>query len=492
MKFYNHFINGEWVEPTKNEYFDTENPFTGEVWAKVARGCEKDADQAVKAAKAAFDNGAWADMRPTQRGKLLVRLAEIIEREAERLANIEVRDNGKLITEMSAQTKYLAEWYRYYGGLADKIEGAVLPADRPGIFNYTRYEPLGVIGMITAWNSPLLLLAWKLAPALAAGNTAVIKPSEFTSASSLEFMELVNEAGFPKGVVNCITGYGLEIGAAMVKHSDVAKVAFTGSDFAGQKIYETAAKKIMPVTLELGGKSPNIVFEDADFEAAVMGAISGIFAATGQTCIAGSRLLIQRKIHDKFVKRLVEVAGAAKIGDPMSTETHVGPVTTMPQYEKIMDYIGIAKSEGAICVLGGDSYDGEGVMGKQFVQPTIFTGVHNQMRIAQEEVFGPVLSVIPFDTEDEAIAIGNDIVYGLAAGVWTSDIGRALRMSEKLKAGTVWVNTYRAVSFTSPFGGYKRSGEGRESGKDAIKEFLQVKSVWIAQQTTAANPFIMR
>ena len=339
MKLYNHFIDGKWVEPTKNEYFDTENPFTGEVWAKVARGCEKDVDLAVKAAKAAFDTGAWADMRPTQRGKLLVRLAEIIERESERLANIEVRDNGKLITEMSAQTKYLAEWYRYFGGLADKIEGAVLPADRPGIFNYTRYEPLGVIGMITAWNSPLLLLAWKLAPALAAGNTAVIKPSEFTSASSLEFMELVNEAGFPAGVVNCITGYGLEVGAAMVEHPDVAKIAFTGSDFAGQKIYETAAKKIMPVTLELGGKSPNIVFEDADFEAAVMGAISGIFAATGQTCIAGSRLLVQRTIHDKFVKRLVEVASEAKIGDPMSVETHVGPVTTAPQYEKILQYI---------------------------------------------------------------------------------------------------------------------------------------------------------
>ncbi len=413
MKLYNHFIDGKWIEPTKNEYFDTENPFTGEVWAKVARGCEKDADLAVKAAKAAFDTGAWADMRPTQRGKLLVRLAEIIERESERLANIEVRDNGKLITEMSAQTKYLAEWYRYFGGLADKIEGAVLPADRPGIFNYTRYEPLGVIGMITAWNSPLLLLAWKLAPA-------------------------------------------------------------------------------MPVTLELGGKSPNIVFEDADFEAAVMGAISGIFAATGQTCIAGSRLLVQRTIHDKFVKRLVEVASEAKIGDPMSVETHVGPVTTAPQYEKILQYIEVAKEDGATCVLGGKPYTGDGIQGDRFVEPTIFTGVTNNMRIAQEEVFGPILSVIPFDTEEDAIRIGNDIVFGLAAGVWTSDLGRAFRMSEKLKAGTVWVNTYRAVSFMTPFGGYKRSGQGRESGQESIKEFMQVKSVWIAQQTTSSNPFIMQ
>ena len=492
MKTYNHFINGAWVEPASGEYFETDNPYTGEVWAKIARGNAADADQAVRAAKVAFDDGEWGQMRPTQRGKLLVRLAEIIEREATRLGELEVRDNGKLIAEMGAQTKYLAEWYRYYGGLADKIEGAVLPSDKPGIFNFTRYEPLGVVGMITAWNSPLLLLAWKLAPALAAGNTAVVKPSEFTSASSLEFMELIKEAGIPDGVVNCITGMGIEVGQPMVDHPDLAKVAFTGSDVAGQKIYESAARKIMPVTLELGGKSPNIVFEDADFEAAVMGAISGIFAATGQTCIAGSRLLVQRSIHDEFVKRLLEVAGAAIIGDPMSPETHVGPVTTQPQYEKILHYMNVAREDGATCVLGGGPYTGEGVKGNRFVEPTIFTNVENHMRIAQEEVFGPILSVIPFEDEAEALSIGNDIVFGLAAGVWTTDIGRALRMSEKLKAGTVWVNTYRAVSFMSPFGGYKRSGQGRESGQEAIKEFLQVKSVWIAQQTSPANPFIMR
>ncbi|XAT60655.1 aldehyde dehydrogenase family protein [Rhodobacteraceae bacterium Araon29] len=491
MKKYQQYINGEWITPSSGEYFNTENPYTGKVWARIARGNTDDADRATKAAKAAFE-GEWGEMRQTHRGKLLTKLAEIIEREAIRLAELEVRDNGKLIAEMGVQTKYLAEWYRYFGGLADKIEGTVLPSDKPGIFNFTRYEPLGVVAMITAWNSPLLLLAWKLAPALASGNTAVVKPSEFTSVSSLEFVELIKEAGIPDGVVNCITGFGLEVGAPLVEHPDVAKVAFTGSDFAGQKIYESAAKKIMPVTLELGGKSPNIVFEDADFEAAVMGAISGIFAATGQTCIAGSRLLVQRSIHDRFVERLVEVAGEAKIGDPMSMDTHVGPITTRPQYQKVLDYIEIAKRDGATCVLGGKPYSGKGVMGDQFVEPTIFTGVSNEMRIAQEEVFGPILSIIPFDTEEEAIYIGNDIVYGLAAGVWTSDIGRAFRMSEKLKAGTVWVNTYRAVSFMSPFGGYKRSGQGRESGQEAIKEFLQTKSVWIAKQTTTANPFIMR
>ena len=491
MNSYKLYIDGEWVNPSSGKSFETENPYTGEVWAKISRGNAEDVDRAVKAASSAFQ-GDWGQIKPTERGKLLNRLAEVIEKNAEMLGEIEVRDNGKLIAEMGGQTKYLAEWYRYYGGLADKVEGSVIPSDKPGIFNFTRYEALGDIGMITPWNSPLLLLAWKLAPALAAGNTAVIKPSEFTSASTLEFMNLIEEVGFPKGVVNTVTGFGLEVGAPLVEHPNVDKIAFTGSDVSGQKIYEAAAKKIMPVTLELGGKSPNIVFEDADFEAAVMGAISGIFAATGQTCIAGSRLLVQKSIHDKFVERLINVAKEAKISDPMSTETHVGPVTTQPQYQKIIDYIEIAKKENAKCVLGGKPYTGPGAKGKQFIEPTIFTGVTNEMRIAQEEVFGPVLSVIPFDTEEDAVRIGNDIDFGLAAGVWTNDIGRALRMSEKLRAGTIWVNTYRAVSFTSPFGGYKRSGEGRESGKDAIKEFLQVKSVWIAQQTTTENPFIMR
>ena len=431
-------------------------------------------------------------MKPTERGKYLVRLAEIIEREAPRLGKLEVKDNGKLLAEMGSQTRYTAECYRYYGGLADKIEGSVIPIDKDNMFNFTTYEPYGVVGLITPWNSPLLLVAYKLAPALAAGNTAVIKPSEFTSVSTLEFMELIKEAGFPERVVNVVTGFGMEVGSPLVDHPDVEKIAFTGSDISGQKIYESAAKKIMPVTLELGGKSPNIVFEDADREAAVMGAISGIFAATGQTCIAGSRLLVQRSIHDEFVKRIVEVASKAKIGDPMLKETNVGPVTTPPQYKKVIDYINIAKAEGAKCIMGGNPHKGEGAKGNQFVEPTIFIGVSNDMRIAQEEVFGPVLSIIPFDTEEEAIKIGNDVNFGLAAGVWTSDIGRAIRMSSKLRAGTIWVNTYRAVSFMSPFGGYKRSGEGRENGKEAIKEFLQTKSFWIATKTSTDNPFIMK
>tara|TARA_B100001142_G_scaffold315408_1_gene353991 strand:+ start:594 stop:2096 length:1503 start_codon:yes stop_codon:yes gene_type:complete len=490
MKTYGHYINGNHIKPSNNDTFESIDPYTGDVWAKVAKGSAVEVNQAVKAAKDALD-GEWGSFSPTKRGKLLLSLAELCEKNAERLAEIEVRDNGKLMAEMGAQTAYMGEWYRYYGGLADKIEGTVIPSDKKNTFNYTRYEPLGVIGMITPWNSPLLLLAWKLAAALAAGNTAVVKPSEFTSASTIEFMDLIEQAGFPSGVVNTVTGYGLEVGSPLVNHKDVAKIAFTGSGVSGQKVYEAAASSFKRVSLEMGGKSPNIVFEDADIEAAVMGAISGIFAATGQTCIAGSRLLLQRSIHDEFVKRLVKIAGDAKIGDPKSLDTHIGPVTTPPQYQKVLDYIAIAKNEGANCILGGEPYTGPGAKGSQFVQPTIFTGVNNQMRIAQEEVFGPVLSIIPFDNEDEAIEIANDIDFGLAAGVWTSDIGRSFRMSEKLKAGTVWVNTYRAVSYTSPFGGYKHSGLGRESGQNAIYEYLQTKSVWVSTKASTGNPFVL-
>jgi aldehyde dehydrogenase (NAD+) len=305
-------------------------------------------------------------------------------------------------------------------------------------------------------------------------------------------MSLFEKAGFPAGVVNTVTGFGSEVGAALTRHPDVAKVAFTGSDVGGQKVYEAGARDIKHVSLELGGKSPNIVFEDADLDAAVPGVIAGIFAASGQTCIAGSRLLLQRSIHDRFMERLVAMARAARIGDPMLPETNVGPITTEPQYRKVLKYIEIAKAEGASCVLGGHPYTGPGARGNWFVEPTIFTQVKSSMRIAQEEVFGPVLAVIPFEDEAEAVAIANDVRFGLAAGVWTQDIGRAFRMSDALQAGTVWVNTYRAVSYTSPFGGYKRSGLGRESGIGAIKEYLQVKSVWIATRPSTGNPFVLR
>ena len=489
---YQMFIGGEWVEASSRDHFESDDPFRAEPWALIPRGTAEDVDRAVRAAHRAFTSGEWPALTASKRGALLRRLGDLITERSKHLAEIEVRDNGKLYAEMSMQSAYMAQWYHYYGGLADKIEGAVIPTDKADTFNFTRYEPLGVVAAIVPWNSPLLLLAWKLAPALAAGNTMVIKPSEFTSASTLEFMKLVEEAGFPPGVVNVVTGFGPDVGAPLVEHPLVVKVAFTGSDATGQRIYETAARGMKHVTMELGGKSPNIVFDDAEIENAIKGVISGIFAATGQTCIAGSRLLVQRSIHDEFLSRLVAFAKTAKMGNPMSPDTQIGPVTNKPQFEKILKYIDIAKGEGARAVLGGDRATRPECGNGWFVEPTIFEGVNNRMRIAQEEVFGPVLAVIPFEDDDEAIAIGNDVVYGLAAGVWTTSMRRALKMAEKLQAGTVWINTYRAVSYLSPFGGYKRSGLGRESGQEMIKEYLQVKSVWISTAENVPNPFIQR
>jgi (Z)-2-((N-methylformamido)methylene)-5-hydroxybutyrolactone dehydrogenase len=484
------YIGGARVKPASGLYFSSDNPYTGEIWASVARGNAQDVDRAVAAAQTALP--VWNALKPAARGRLLFTLADLIEKHAEPLAASEVRDNGKLFLEMLPQMRMMADWFRYYGGLADKIEGAVIPTGKPDMFTFTRHEPLGVVALITPWNSPLLLLTHKLATALAAGNVAVIKPSEFTSASTLEFVELFTQAGFPPGVVNVVTGFGHEAGAALVAHPAVAKVAFTGSELGGLRINEAAAREFKHVALELGGKSPNIVFADADFEAAVVGAIAGIFAASGQTCIAGSRLLLERTLHDKFIARLVEIAAAARIGDPMQASTHVGPIATQAQFDKVLNYIDIAKSEGATCVLGGGPYTGPGARGGRFVSPTIFTGVHNGMRIAREEVFGPVLAVIPFDTEEEAFQIANDTPYGLAAGVWTSDIGRALRASERLQAGTVWVNTYRIGGTCTPFGGYKRSGMGREGGLEAIKEWVNTKTVWICAKPDTSLPFVMR
>jgi (Z)-2-((N-methylformamido)methylene)-5-hydroxybutyrolactone dehydrogenase len=490
LRTYDLYIGDARVKPASGLYFSSDNPYTGEIWASIARGSAQDIDRAVHAANGALP--VWNAIKPPERGRLMIKLAELVESNTEPLAAAEVRDNGKLYLEMLAQVRMVADWFRYYGGLADKIEGAVIPTGKPNMFTFTRHEPLGIVGLITPWNSPLLLLAHKLATALAAGNVAVVKPSEFTSASTLEFAELFAKAGFPPGVVNVVTGFGHEAGAALVAHPMIAKVAFTGSEMAGMRINETAARSLKHVALELGGKSPNIVFEDADLEAAVVGAIAGIFAASGQTCIAGSRLLLQRSIHDQFIARLAKIAGEARIGDPMQAATNVGPVATQPQYEKVLQYIQIAKAEGARCELGGGPYTGPGAGGGRFVSPTIFTGVNNQMRIAREEVFGPVLAVIPFDTEEEAFQIANDTPYGLAAGVWTSDIGRALRASERLQAGTVWVNTYRIGGTSTPFGGFKRSGMGREGGIDAIKEWVNTKTVWICGKPDTSYPFIIR
>ncbi len=486
---YRHYIDGDYVDPAGGTWLDSIDPYRNEVWARVPRGSAEDVDRAVAAARRAMTTGPWAGMSASARGKVMRRIGDLVAENAERLAEIEVRDNGKLMTEMLGQLRYHPEWWYYFAGLADKIEGGVVPIDKPDHFAFTDHEPVGVVGALTAWNSPLMFIAWKCAPALAAGCSVVVKPSEFTSASTLEFAALTREAGLPDGVFNVVTGLGQEAGAALVEHPDVSKITFTGSDVTGKRIYEAAARTMKRVSLELGGKSPNIIFADANLDAAAAGAVSGIFAATGQTCIAGSRLLVQNSIKEEVTERLVAMARTARIGDPMLPETNIGPVTTPPQYRKILDYIEIAKGEGARLIAGGGPSDA----GPQFVQPTIFTDVTNDMRIAQEEVFGPVLSIIGFDDEDEAIRLGNDVIYGLAAGVWTKDIGRAHRMVKALKAGTVWVNTYRAISYMMPFGGMKHSGLGRESGIEAIREYLETKSVWINTSDAApGNPFVMR
>jgi aldehyde dehydrogenase (NAD+) len=494
LKSYQTYIDGNWCDAASGKRLPTFNPYTGEAWATIPECEAVDVDRAVNAAHRAFEGGPWAAMTQSARGKVLRRIADAVDKHAEHLAHVEVRDNGKLISEMLAQTRYMAEWYYYYGGLADKIQGSVVPVDRPDHFAYVLREPVGVCGLIVPWNSPLLLTAWKLAPALAAGCTVVIKPSEYTSASLLEFVKLVIEPiGLPPGVINVVTGYGQAAGEPLVAHPKVAKIAFTGGTATGSRVASLAAASFKKVSLELGGKSPNIIFEDADIDDAVNGAISGIFAASGQTCIAGSRLLVQETVYDRIVEKLVATARKAKLGNPQLLETQVGPVTTPPQYKKVLDYIDVARGEGARCVLGGGPAGPEIGGGKYFVQPTIFVEVENRMRIAQEEVFGPVLSVIRFKDEEEAAQMANDVIYGLASGIWTQSLNRATRMANRVRAGTVWVNTYRAVSFTMPFGGYKSSGVGRENGAEAINEYLQSKSVWINTVVgQAGNPFVIK
>ena len=492
MKKHRMLVDGAWLDPATGEWFESVNPYTAQPWALIPRGGSTDVDRAVASARKAFYSKEWRGLTASARGALLRKLADLLAVEADRLAELETTDNGKLLAEMRAQLHYAPKWIHYFAGLADKIEGRVLPTDKPGFFNFTREEPLGVIAAITPWNSPLLLAIWKLAPALAAGNTVVLKPSEHSSVSALVFGELFEKAGFPPGVVNIITGFGNEVGEPLITHRDVAKVAFTGGDRTGQAVYEQAARSIKRVTLELGGKSANIVFDDAELDQAVKGVVAGIFAATGQTCIAGSRALIHRPIYDAFVERLITLARSARMGNPLDLDTQVGPITTRPQYEKVLDYMQVAKNEGAVCLLGGGPALRPECGTGWFVEPTVFASVRPEMRIANEEVFGPLLALIPFDDEEEAIQIANSTIYGLAAGAWTSSIRRALVMSERLEAGTVWVNCYRVTSYMTPFGGFKRSGFGREGGAEAIREYLQTKSVWIDIEGKTPNPFGLR
>lgn len=481
-------IDGQSRPSGDGSVFRCTNPFDGEEWAEVPLATADDVNAAVAAARRAFEEGPWSTSSPLMRAGLLRRLGDLITESAAELADVQVRENGKLIREVGDQAKALANHCYFFAGVAESPIGETLATSVPNMQAFTVREPIGVVAAITPWNSPLTLLMAKLAPALAAGCTMVIKPSEVTPVSTLVFARLITEAGFPDGVVNVVTGAG-ETGAALVAHPDVDKIAFTGSTAVGKKIAQIAAGRMARVSLELGGKSPNIVFPDVDLDNAVNGVMSGIFAATGQTCMAGSRVLVHEDIYDVFGKALAEKAAAIKLGDPRDPTSEMGTVASQAQYDKVLQYIEIAKAEGAVLAAGGTRPDDPALAKGLFVKPTVFTEVTNDMRIAREEVFGPVASLIRFRDEDEAVRIANDTSFGLAAGVWTRDVALAHRMVRRLRAGTVWINNYRKVNYVAPFGGFKDSGLGRENGIHAVDAYTEVKTVWIDTGNTIKDPF---
>ena len=472
-------IGGQWVTAASGKTFETMNPSTAEVLAHVAEGDTEDINRAVIAARKAFESGPWPKLTPSQRGRLLLKLADLIEQNAEELAQLETLDNGKPIKyAKGGDVPLTADHFRYFAGWATKIEGETIPVSIPNMFTYTLREPLGVVGQIIPWNFPLQMASWKLAPALACGNTVILKPAEQTPLTALRLGELICEAGFPDGVVNIIPGFGETAGAALVAHPDVDKIAFTGSTEVGKKIARVCTDTLKKVTLELGGKSPNIIFPDADMKFAIRGALNAIYFNQGEVCTAGSRLFIHSSVYDQVMSGLSEGASRMKVGVGIDPTTDMGPLVSQEQLNRVTGYIETGKHEGAKVVTGGERPGGEIAQG-YFMRPTIFDGVHDDMTIAREEIFGPVVVALPFEDVEEVAARANKSIYGLAAGVWTSDVKKAHKVAAALKAGVVWVNTYNQFDAAAPFGGYKQSGYGREMGHAVLDAYTQTKTVWV-------------
>ena len=491
LKKYKMFINSEWVESEDGKNFDSINPSTGEAWANIPEASANDVDKAVNAAYKAFSEGEWSSITPTQRGKYLRKLGEILADKSEELGKIESIDTGKLLKETRWQAKYIAEYFHYYAGCADKIEGSTLPVDKPDMFAFNMREPLGVVAAIVPWNSQLFLVAVKIGPALAAGNTVVLKASEHASAAMLEFGKIIEEAGFPKGVVNIISGHGDPCGKSLTTHPLVHRISFTGGPNTARHVIKNSAENFAQVSLELGGKSPFIVFDDADIESAVNGSIAGIFGASGQSCVAGSRLYLHEKIADKFLEKMINLSSKINIGDPLEDQTQMGPLATLGQMDLIQNEVNNAIKEGGK-ILNGGKKPANREKG-WFYEPTIIECPNQKLRIVDTELFGPVLSVLRFKDEEEVLKMANDTKYGLAAGIFTKNSARSLRMSKAIRAGIVWINTYRVVSPIAPFGGFKDSGYGRESGMQAIYDYTRLKTVWVnTSDEPMTNPFVMR